>query len=111
MDCIFCKIAQKKIKVEPVLETDRVIVINDAHPQAPTHLLVLPKTHYSTLLDCNDKTLLADMMEAAVTAAKKLGKDERGFRLAINTNEEGGQTVFHLHIHLLAGRPLNGALG
>lgn len=111
MDCIFCKIATKKIKTEPVLETDGVIVINDLNPQAPVHLLVLPKAHYSTILDCADRTLMAEMMAAAVTAAKKVGVDEKGFRLVVNTNAEGGQTVFHLHIHLLAGRPLSGRLG
>jgi len=111
MDCIFCKIATKKVNVAPVIETDDVIVIKDLNPQAPVHLLVLPKAHYSTILDCADKTLMAEMMEAAVAAARKIGVDEKGFRLVINTNDEGGQTVFHLHMHLLAGRPLTGRLG
>ncbi|MBI5885482.1 MAG: HIT domain-containing protein [Deltaproteobacteria bacterium] len=111
MDCIFCKIATKKVNVAPVIETDDVIVIKDLNPQAPVHLLVMPKAHYASVLDCKDAKLLAAMMEAAIAAAKKLKVDEKGFRLVINTNDEGGQTVFHLHMHLLAGRPLTGRLG
>lgn len=111
MECIFCMIASKKMKVEPVVETEKVIVIKDINPQAPVHLLILPKTHYASILECDDKEILGEMMTAAITAAKKLMVDEKGFRLAINTNDEGGQTVFHLHMHLLAGRPLSGRLG
>ncbi|MBI1910737.1 MAG: histidine triad nucleotide-binding protein [Deltaproteobacteria bacterium] len=111
MDCIFCKIAQKKMNATVVHETQSIIAIKDIHPQAPTHLLIIPKKHYSTLLDCADRELLADMLEAAKTLAKDLGVDSKGFRTIINTNEEGGQTVFHLHMHFIAGRPLMGKMG
>ncbi|MBI5562364.1 MAG: histidine triad nucleotide-binding protein [Deltaproteobacteria bacterium] len=111
MDCIFCKMAARAIKVDPVVETDRVMVVKDINPQAPVHLLVIPKTHYASILECKDMGVLGEMMEAAVTSAKKLGVADPGFRLSINTNDEGGQTVFHLHMHLLAGRPLSGRLG
>lgn len=111
MDCIFCRIASKEIKSTVVHETDSLIVIKDINPQAPTHLLVIPRKHYSTILDCSDRDLLAEMLMAARDVAKKAGVDERGFRLVINTNEEGGQTVFHLHMHLMAGRSLMGRMG
>ncbi len=111
MECIFCTIASKKMKSTVVHETERVIVINDISPQAPNHLLVIPKEHFETILECTDRSLLGEMLEVAAEAAKKIGVAERGFRTIINTNDEGGQTVFHLHMHLLAGRPLNGKMG
>lgn len=111
MSCVFCKIASKEMKSTVVHETDGLIVIKDINPQAPTHLLVLPKKHYSTILECDDRDLLAEMLMAAKEAAKKAGVDEKGFRLVINTNDEGGQTVFHLHMHLMAGRSLAGRMG
>ncbi|MEK6791227.1 MAG: HIT domain-containing protein [Deltaproteobacteria bacterium] len=111
MDCIFCKIAAKKMHVATVHETGRTIVIKDINPQAPVHLLVLSKEHHANILDCKDTGLLGEMLESAVEAAKKAGVAEKGFRTVINTNDEGGQTVYHLHIHVLAGRPLDGRLG
>lgn len=110
-DCIFCKIASKEIKSSVVHETDDLLVINDINPQAPTHLLVIPKRHYSTLIECNDKTFLGNLLSTAVEMAKKAGIAERGFRTVINTNDEGGQTVFHLHMHVLGGRPQTGRMG
>lgn len=111
MSCIFCKIAAKEVKSAVVRETERFIVIKDINPQAPTHLLIMPKEHFSSLVECNDASLLGGMLETAKAVAKDLGVDGRGFRLIINTNEEGGQTVFHLHMHLLAGRALAGKMG
>jgi histidine triad (HIT) family protein len=111
MDCIFCKIAKKEIPSTIVLENDSLIAIKDINPQAPAHILIIPKKHYSTLLDCKDKTLLGEMLSMAKDVAVKLSVGAKGFRVSINTNDEGGQTVFHLHLHLLAGRPLSGMLG
>lgn len=111
MSCVFCKIASKEMKATVVHETDSIVVIKDINPQSPTHLLILPKKHYSTILECSDRDLLADMLVVAKEVAKKAGVDEKGFRLVINTNEEGGQTVFHLHMHLMAGRSLVGRMG
>lgn len=111
MDCVFCKIAGRKIPSAIVLDTESLVVIKDINPQAPVHLLVIPKKHYSTMLDCADENLLAAMLEAAKEAAGILKVDKTGFRTVINTNEEGGQTVFHLHMHLLGGRPLSGRMG
>lgn len=111
MDCIFCKIASRKIPSSIVHETDDLVVIKDISPQAPVHLLVIPKKHYSTLLECGDKALLAGMFEAAKEAARLSGVNESGFRTVVNTNEEGGQTVAHLHMHVLGGRQLTGRMG
>lgn len=110
-DCVFCKIAERKVPATVVRESGKVMVIKDISPQAPTHLLVIPKAHYPSLMDCTDRDLLAELLETAQGLAKELGVDERGFRCVINTNEEGGQTVFHLHMHLLAGRALTGRMG
>ncbi|MCL4873144.1 histidine triad nucleotide-binding protein [bacterium] len=110
-DCIFCRIGRKEVKSDIVLESERLIAIKDINPQAPTHILIIPKAHYGTLMDCDDKELLAEMIETAKALARKLGLDKRGFRTVINTNEEGGQTVFHLHMHFMAGRTLLGRMG
>ena len=111
MGCVFCKIASKEMKSTVVRETESIVVIKDINPQSPTHLLILPKKHYASILECPDKDLLAEMLVVAKEVAKEAGVDERGFRLVINTNEEGGQTVFHLHMHLMAGRSLMGRMG
>lgn len=111
MDCIFCKIAKKEIPSTIVLENDSLIAIKDLNPQAPSHILIMPKRHFSTILECKDKGLLGDMLSMATQAAEKLGVSKKGFRVVINTNEDGGQTILHLHMHLLAGRPLSGMMG
>jgi len=111
MDCIFCKIANKEIPSTIVSENDSLVAIKDINPQTPSHILIMPKQHFSTILECNDKSLLGDMLSMATQAAEKLGVSEKGFRVVINTNKDGGQTVFHLHMHLLAGRPLSGMMG
>ncbi len=111
MECIFCEIAKKNIQSKIVLETEKIIVIEDISPQAPTHLLLVPKAHYATLLECSDRELLSEFFIVAKEAAKKAGVDEKGFRLVVNTNDEGGQVVRHLHMHLMAGRALSGKMG
>lgn len=111
MECIFCKIVSKEVNSTIVHETDHIVVIKDINPQAPTHLLIIPRSHCPTLLDCDDMGLLGEMLEVAKEVAKKVGVDRSGFRVVVNTNDEGGQTVYHLHMHLLAGRPLSGRMG
>jgi histidine triad (HIT) family protein len=109
-DCIFCKIANKELPAEMVLETDDFIAFNDISPAAPTHILLVPRKHIPTLNDLSegDETLLARMTEAAVQLARDQGVDDSGYRVVVNCNREGGQEVYHLHMHLLGGRPLGG---
>jgi histidine triad (HIT) family protein len=111
MDCIFCKIVSKEAPSEIVHESERTIVIRDIKPQAPTHLLIIPKSHYATLMDCNDTALFGELMTVAKDAAEKIGASRKGFRLVVNTGREGGQLVMHLHMHLLSGRALREEMG
>ncbi|MCK4738611.1 MAG: histidine triad nucleotide-binding protein [Deltaproteobacteria bacterium] len=111
MDCLFCKIGSGKIASKKVFETDELFVIKDINAQAPVHLLVIPKKHYSTLLECEDPALLGSLLETAKKMAIKAGISESGFRTIINTNAEGGQVVFHIHVHVIGGTPLGGKLG
>ena len=104
MDCIFCKIVAGEIPGERVYETDELIVIEDLHPQAPLHLLVIPKKHYATLLDCGDNAVLGSLLDGVKEVARLKGFSEEGFRTVIKTNKGGGQVVFHLHIHVLANK-------
>ena len=103
-DCIFCKIANHEIPTTPVYEDENVIAFNDLNPQAPVHILVIPKKHTASLIDVQD----SDMMNYLFEAVRNIVKQEKitDFRTVINTGSEAGQTVFHLHIHILAGRPL-----
>ncbi len=111
MDCIFCKIIKGDIPSTRVYASERLIVIEDINAQAPTHLLVIPKKHYRTILDCDDDLFMTEAMAAVKELSKKYGVNEKGFRLVINTNEDGGQTVFHLHMHIIGGRQLTGQMG
>ncbi len=105
--CIFCKIIEGEIPSEKIIETENLIVIKDANPQAPTHLLLIPKTHYKSLNECDDDKLLTDLLNTAKAAAEKMGIKDNGYRLTINTGSGGGQTVFHLHVHLMGGKTLS----
>ena len=99
-DCIFCKIASGEIPSTYVYETENVYVINDIAPKAKHHMLVIPKKHYKDLTEVEDNALLAELMQAAKTAAKKEGLKE--YRIMINNGKSAGQEVFHLHIHVLS---------
>ncbi len=101
-NCIFCKIANGEIPTDFVYETQNVVVFKDINPQAPIHLLVVPKKHIETLNDLNDEKLSAELINAIQQAAKKL--DIKEYRTVINTGKSAGQEVFHLHIHIMAGR-------
>ena len=107
-ECLFCKIAARNIPAKIVHEDESLIVIEDINPQAPLHLLVIPKTHIATLNDLGPDrdALVGEMIRRAAALAKDRGYHERGFRTVFNTNREAGQTVFHIHLHLLAGRSL-----
>lgn len=113
-DCIFCKLANKEIPTDMVYEDDFVIAFNDMDPQAPFHVLVVPKKHISSFNHINpeeDAKTLTSLVTAAQTIAKKLGIAEDGYRLVINCGELGGQSVGHLHIHLLGGRQMTWPAG
>lgn len=107
-NCIFCKIVAGAIPVERLYEDDLVIAFPDREPQAPTHLLVIPKRHLASHAQATDEDelLLGHMLSAAATIARKrdLGK---GYRLVVNCGDEGGQSVAHLHLHLLGGRQMH----
>lgn len=108
MDCIFCKIARKEIAGKIAFENERIIAFHDLFPQAPTHILIIPKQHYSTLNDvpAHEAALLGELITTATALAKELGVDEKGYRTVMNCNKDGGQSVYHIHLHLLAGRQL-----
>lgn len=107
-DCIFCKIARKEIPADILFEDNDLIAFNDINPQAPTHLLVVPKTHIPTVNDLTEDqaSLVGALTLRAQALAVERGIDRAGYRLVMNCNAQGGQTVFHIHLHLLGGRQL-----
>ena len=111
-DCIFCKIIEGSIPCSKVYEDDHVLAFDDIHPMAPVHVIIIPKVHISTLLDVSvDGGRLMDTLFRAVQEVAKLKNiANKGFRSVINCNEEGGQVIFHLHIHVLGGKKLRDAL-
>ncbi len=105
-DCLFCKIGSGKIPSKVVLQDDEMFAFDDVNPQAPVHVLVIPKRHIGGFNDAEDRALLGRLLETAALVAKKKGIAESGYRVVANTGREGGQTVFHLHVHVLGGRPM-----
>lgn len=107
-DCVFCKIASGEIPSEFVYRDEDVFVIRDLNPQAPSHLLIIPTRHVVSAADVSDPALWSIVMSATTKVARSLGldgtKEDNGFRIVINTGVQGGQTVSHLHLHLLSGR-------
>lgn len=108
-DCIFCKIASGEIPADKVYEDDVVVGFRDLSPQAPVHVLVIPRKHIATLNDLtvDDEAIVGRMVGAAKTIAADMGLSENGYRTVLNCNADGGQTVFHIHLHLLGGRALS----
>jgi histidine triad (HIT) family protein len=106
-DCIFCKIADGTIPATKVSEDELCVAFNDLNPQAPTHILIIPRRHIDSLDKAadNHQDLLGHLLLKAADIAREHGFAQNGYRVVINTNADGGQTVFHLHVHLLAGRP------
>ena len=109
MDCIFCKIAEGSIKSEIVYENDDVVAFRDLNAQAPHHILIIPRKHIPTINDFNadDAIVFGKLGQAAKQIAADLDVADRGYRLVLNCNEDGGQTVYHTHMHFLAGRALS----
>lgn len=107
-DCLFCKILKQEIPSKKVYEDDTVYAFHDIHKAAPTHILIIPKEHIATMNDVTreDDRMLGAIFGAARTIAKQEGVDEKGYRTVFNCNAGGGQTVYHIHLHLLAGRPM-----
>ena len=107
-DCLFCRMVAAEIPVKKLFEDDDLIAIKDINPQAPMHVLLIPKTHIATLNDLAPEhdALIGRLFRRASALAKEHGYADRGFRTIFNTNREAGQTVFHIHLHLLAGRSL-----
>ena len=104
-NCIFCKIANKEICSNIVLENDDIIAFHDLSPQAPVHILVIPKKHFSSLNQLNDDVIIAKLLYGVKEVAKKLDIEE-GYRLVVNTGESAGQSVGHVHFHVLGGRQM-----
>ena len=108
-DCLFCKMVAREVLSTIVYETEDVLGFKDIHPQAPVHLLFIPKTHVSGVEDMtpSHQGLLTSLVLAARHAARESGIADKGYRLVINSREDGGQTVPHLHVHLLGGRRMH----
>ena len=105
-DCLFCKIVEKKIPADIVYESEDIIAFKDIEPKAPIHCLIIPKKHISTINDINgsNSNIIGLMYEAAAQLARTLNVDKDGYRVVMNCNSNGGQTVYHIHLHFLAGR-------
>lgn len=106
--CLFCKIAQRTIPAAVVFESEQVLAFRDIHPMAPTHALVIPKRHIEKIHDmtAEDGPLLAELFLASRSVAEQLGLGPKGYRLVVNNGDDGGQSVHHLHVHVLGGRPM-----
>lgn len=107
-DCIFCQIAEGKVPSKKVFEDDDVVVIEDLYPVAPVHLLIIPKKHIPTLVDitADDQALLGKIMLVAKQMADKTGISEKGFKAVFNVKQWGGQSIYHIHLHIVGGAPL-----
>jgi histidine triad (HIT) family protein len=105
-DCLFCRIVRKEIPAAIIAEDEHAVVFRDINPQAPVHVLVIPREHVASLDEVSDPLLVGRLLKTAADVARREGIAERGYRTVVNTNRDGGQTVFHLHVHLLGGRRL-----
>ena len=108
-ECLFCKMVSGVIPCDKVHENQNVLALRDIDPKAPTHILIIPKKHITTLneINENDQDLLGELLLTAKKIAKDEGIDRSGYRTVFNCNSDGGQTVFHIHMHLLGGRPMS----
>jgi histidine triad (HIT) family protein len=108
MSCLFCRIVSGEIPASKVYEDDQLLAFDDLNPQAPLHVLVIPKAHLSTVNDlaAEHDAMVGSMVRRAAAIARERGYDGSGFRTVINCNAQAGQTVFHLHLHVIGGRPM-----
>ena len=109
MNCIFCRIAAKEIPSKIIYEDENVIAFNDLEPQAPVHFLVIPKKHYASMNEINTDEVFAQIFSAVPKITSKLGIKE--YRTVVNTGKSAGQSVFHLHVHVMSGRKFNWPAG
>jgi len=107
-ECLFCRIVNKEIPAEIVFENDKLLAFKDIDPQAPVHILIIPKEHVTTTNDLSDKhkELIADIILTAIKLASDNNITEEGYRIVFNCNKKGGQAVYHIHLHLLGGRQM-----
>lgn len=105
-DCIFCRIGAGEIPVTPVYQDDVVIAFDDMSPQTPVHTLVIPRKHYATLGDVDDAAVLSALFAAVPLVARTKGVEQSGYRVIVNNGPDANQTVKHLHVHVMGGRPL-----
>ncbi len=105
-DCLFCKMVAGDIKPDVVFEDESVLAFRDINPQAPVHILIIPKVHITTLNDLDNTLLAGHLLKTAVSLAKQEGLSEDGYRTVFNCNKKGGQEVYHVHLHLLGGRQM-----
>lgn len=106
-DCLFCRIVQGEILVPLVAQNDRAVAFRDINPQAPVHILVVPRQHVSSLAQAADASELGAIALLAAQVARQEGIEQGGYRVVMNTGADGGQSVAHLHMHLLGGRPMS----
>ena len=108
MGCLFCNVLEKKVPADVVYEDEHAVAFRDIRPVAPTHVLVIPRRHIAAIHDAtaDDAALLGQVLLAARNVAEQLGLDAKGYRLVINNGDDAGQTVHHIHVHVLGGRPL-----
>ena len=111
-DCIFCKIANGTIPSKRIFENAEVFAFDDIHPMAPVHVIVIPKKHIPTIMDLTEEDMssMGSIFTAVQEVARIKGIDEKGFRVVINCNKEGGQVIFHIHVHVLGGKKLKDGL-
>lgn len=105
-DCLFCRIVRREIPATLVFEDEHVVAFRDINPQAPVHVVIIPRDHVASLNDATDAALIGRLSLAAAKIARAEGVGESGYRTVVNTNRDAGQTVFHVHLHLLGGRHL-----
>ena len=107
-DCLFCKIRVGEIPADVVFESDDVLAFNDVNPQAPIHIIIIPRKHIATInnVEDGDELIMGKLFSAAKKSAAEKAVSDDGYRLVVNCNEKAGQTVFHIHMHLLAGRAM-----
>jgi histidine triad (HIT) family protein len=103
-DCLFCRIVRREIPATLVFEDDDVVAFRDINPQAPTHIVIVPREHVPSLNDADDAAQIGRLSLAAARLARSEGIAESGYRTVVNTNRDAGQTVFHVHLHLIGGR-------